>query len=78
MAGWAPPQLLLLLAVRAVDIMQELDPASLAQVIRFGYKYGVQEDVKNTVTDHLHGYFSDELLRLLLSAIADCQRWHLF
>jgi hypothetical protein len=32
MAGWAPPQLLLLLAVRAVDIMQDLDPASLAQV----------------------------------------------
>jgi hypothetical protein len=32
MAGWAPPQLLLLLAVRAVELMEEMDPASLSQV----------------------------------------------
>ncbi|WIA23630.1 hypothetical protein OEZ85_000335 [Tetradesmus obliquus] len=33
LSGWAPPQLLLLLAVRAVELMHELDPASLSQLM---------------------------------------------
>jgi hypothetical protein len=37
MAGWAPPQLLLLLAVRGAELMHDMDAASLAQVrVLFG------------------------------------------